>query len=175
MGVLKFERITQVGVDPAPSYAPLNIEGIGEIMGGEINTETAVLTVTQIKTHVSTTNTTIRTGNGSQPGYAYPYGRYMRTIVSGYGSDLKSNVIPYAQRNNNFSNGMTSWIRPGVSAIVYWKHPDCATEEGAQALRTADIYFVYNLETPIEHHLTTAQLHQALDQLKSYMGGGYCP
>lgn len=180
MGILNFLPIQDGTGDPSPSnirpiHAPLNIDGIGEIYGGTLDTNKGILSCTHSRITLATSNTTVVSQSTNLPGYyGYPYSRYMRTTMGALKTSPRAicDSLPYYTKTADFTNGNTSgFFKPGSSSIYYWIHPDCATAEGAESLRTAGIVFVGTRNTPQEYQLTTAQLHQALDQLKIYFGG----
>ena len=130
----------------------------GTVYGGYVDLVTGALVATWGIAKTTTSNTTVRTGSASSPSYAYPYGRYMRTALSNCkwnGSDLliKCNALSFITSTSVFQNGATGFQRPGAAANYYWKTPDCATEEGAEALRSGEIYFCYPLATPVTYQL----------------------
>lgn len=116
--------------------------GYVDLIKGELVDEWKKLTLT-------TSNTTVRSTSNMQ----YPY--YMRTQITGwkYGTNaLISDVLASTQTNAAFRSTLAGWQMPNVSNIIYWVHPDCATESGAESLRTSEEFTImYKLATPITH------------------------
>lgn len=116
--------------------------GYVDLVNGEVVEEWKKLTLT-------TSNTTVRATSNMQ----YPY--YMRTQITGwkYGTTaLISDVLASTQTNTAFRSTLAGWQMPNASNVIYWVHPDCATESGAESLRTGEeIMIMYKLATPIHH------------------------
>lgn len=140
-------------------------EEAGTVYGCTIDIITGVLSVNWICVKVSTSNTDIRTGDATAGNPAYPYGRHMRTTLSGALlpiSGLKCDSLEWIAYDT-FENTDIGVARPSTTSNnIYWKTPQCATAEGAEALRSADIHFCYKLATPIEYQLEPHELASIL-------------
>lgn len=119
----------------------------GTIYGGYVDLVRGEVWETYAKITLSTSNTTVRSGGH--------YGRYMRTYLTGTktvndGGHTISNILPEVL-SRQFNDLTCGFYYPSSSQInLYWEHPDCETEEGAESLRSnQDIYFISVLATPI--------------------------
>lgn len=122
---------------------------------------------------LSTSNTTIKTTTKLQ----YPY--HMRTVVNDWvhsTDNLLFNMIPNTQTNVAFNSATCGWQIPSASNIIYWVHPDCATEEGAESLRTnTDIKLIYKVSeaNSSTYYLAPTQLQTFLGQNNVWSNADY--
>jgi len=159
--------------------APMNIDGIGEIYGGELDTQTGVLTETW---HVFTFNSSSRAFNS---GMGAEYSWFENRVVV-QNSHLPFKTTPTEGDANGFFN-IGDWRRGAiagknrgfvataneVSAVfpVLDTTIDARTKAGRDAFYAylTDLgivpTIVYKLKTGISHQLATAQLRSAIRQL----------
>lgn len=126
----------------------------GEVYGGYVDVVRGKLIQTWGILSVSSSNTTVRTNT-----ITYPY--QMRTYISGIklGANVLyiSDTLPSVSLN---TEGLISgaWRASNTQEVMYWVHPDCATEEGANTLRNSGIQFAYEIAQPIEYDITPATI-----------------
>lgn len=173
MGVINFLPIQEGEGVPSPENKrpvrfPLNIDGIGMIGGGSIDTFSGKLTAEWAVQSLASLDGL----------YLYQSSATVRRY--------RSNNIPVktaSSRNDNF-HGMCETLRMipyngswdytyrvsplsnGTGAVIIL--PIMTETELSEYLNNT--LLCYELYAPVEYQLTTAQLHQALDQLKTYYG-----
>lgn len=154
-------EVSQTGSgDPSPEnirrLVSYNIDGIGAIYGGELNTATGVLTVTWGAVDMG----------GLTYGYSGSGPNFYGTVSGKKAGNFNMLCEKYKVTDSSSIAGMlNNQIKGNANnATVYIKDSAYTT---AAAFKTASggVLLAYELATPVEYTLTMQQMIQLLDQL----------